>query len=84
MVRVPEFCLGRYPVTQAQWRVVASWEKVERELEPEPSRFKGNERPVERVSWKEATEFCARLTENLKRPYRLPSEAEWEYACRGG
>ncbi|MFM6266048.1 MAG: formylglycine-generating enzyme family protein, partial [Dolichospermum sp.] len=56
-----------------------------------PSRFKGdgstsltNHRPVEQVSWHDAVEFCARLSNYTKRPYRLPSEAEWEYACRAG
>jgi formylglycine-generating enzyme required for sulfatase activity len=53
-------------------------------LNPEPSVFKGHNRPVERVSWFEAVEFCDRLTKLTHRPYRLPSEAEWEYACRAG
>ncbi|MFM6281938.1 MAG: formylglycine-generating enzyme family protein, partial [Dolichospermum sp.] len=58
---------------------------------PNLSRFKGdgstsltNHRPVEQVSWHDAVEFCARLSNYTKRPYRLPSEAEWEYACRAG
>lgn len=83
-VSVPEFWLGRYPVTQAQWRVVAGYGQVERELDPAPSRFKGDDHPVERVSWYEAVEFCQRLSQHSGRPYRLPSEAEWEYACRAG
>lgn len=83
-VSVPEFWLGRYPVTQAQWRVVASYGQVERQLDPDPSRFKGDDRPVEEVSWYEAVEFCQRLSQRSGRPYRLPSEAEWEYACRAG
>jgi formylglycine-generating enzyme required for sulfatase activity len=82
-VNVPSFYMGKYPVTQEQWRVVAGLPKVERELIPELSDFKGNNRPVEQVSWFEAQEFCARLSLLTKKIYRLPSEAEWEYACRG-
>ena len=83
-VTVPSFLMGRYPVTQAQWRAVAQMPKVRRPLDPDPSEFKGANRPVESVSWFEAVEFCDRLAEQTKRPYRLPSEAEWEYACRAG
>jgi formylglycine-generating enzyme required for sulfatase activity len=83
-VTVSPFCMGRYPITQAQWRVVAAFPQVERKLNPDPSRFKGDNRPVERVSWHDAIEFCARLSARNERQYRLPSEAEWEYACRAG
>ncbi|MEA5464889.1 formylglycine-generating enzyme family protein [Leptothoe sp. PORK10 BA2] len=83
-VTVPQFFMGRYPVTQAQWRAVAALDQVERPLEGDPAKFKGDNHPVERVSWHEATEFCARLAEHTNRPYRLPTEAEWEYACRAG
>jgi len=83
-VDVPAFYMGRFPVTQAQWRAVAAWPKVCRDLEPNPSQFRGNERPVERVNWFAAMEFCARLWQRTGRRYRLPSEAEWEYACRAG
>ena len=83
-VTVPSFFLGKYPVTQAQWQVVAALPEVKRALEPEPSHFKGDQRPVERVSWHEAVEFCERLSLKTNRQYRLPSEAEWEYACRAG
>jgi formylglycine-generating enzyme required for sulfatase activity len=82
LVSVASFFLGKYPVTQAQWRVVASFPQVERSLDLDPSHFKGDMRPVEKVSWEEAIEFCARLSEYTKRQYRLPTEAEWEYACR--
>ncbi len=84
LVTVPSFFMGRYPVTQAQWRFVAALPKVEHELELDPSRFKGDTLPVERVSWYDAVEFCARLSIHTGRTYRLPSEAEWEYACRAG
>ncbi len=81
-VTVPTFVMGRYPVTQAQWRAVAAMEQVKQELTPDPSEFKGDDRPVEQVSWFDAVEFCQRLSYHTRRTYRLPSEAEWEYACR--
>ena len=83
-VSVPSFFLGRYPVTQAQWRAVAALQQVNLELNSEPSKFSGDNLPVEQVSWYEAVEFCDRLTQHTGRPYRLPSEAEWDYACRVG
>jgi hypothetical protein len=100
-VTLAEFLIGQTPITQAQWRVVASWEPQKgerwgRELNPKPAKFQGvearllagemntDERPVERVSWLEATEFCSRLSQRKKRTYTLPSEAQWEYACRAG
>jgi formylglycine-generating enzyme required for sulfatase activity len=82
LVKVPPFFIGQTPVTQAQWRVVAALPQQERELSPDPANFKGNDRPVEQVIWYEAVEFCARLSELTGRTYRLPTEAEWEYACR--
>ena len=85
LVTVPEFFLGKYPVTQSQWRAVATGlPKIEHDLDPDPSRFKGDTHPVERVNWYEAAEFCQRLSQATGRDYRLPSEAEWEYACRVG
>ena len=83
-VTVPTFFMGKYQVTQAQWRAVASLTQVQKELEADPSRFKGNNLPVETISWYDAEEFCKRLSKHTGRKYRLPSEAEWEYACRGG
>ncbi|MUH01209.1 SUMF1/EgtB/PvdO family nonheme iron enzyme [Scytonema sp. UIC 10036] len=83
-VTVPTFLMSKYPITQAQWKAVAALPQVNKELERDPSRFKGDKRPVERVSWYDAVEFCQRLTSHTKRQYRLPSEAEWEYACRAG
>jgi formylglycine-generating enzyme required for sulfatase activity len=83
-VTVPRFCMGKYPVTQEQWRFVAGLYTIDREFEKNPSRFKGNLHPVEQVSWHDAVEFCARLSRYTGRQYRLPSEAEWEYACRAG
>ncbi|MBS9772973.1 MAG: formylglycine-generating enzyme family protein [Trichodesmium erythraeum GBRTRLIN201] len=92
-VTVPSFFMGKYPVTQGQWKAIASRTelKVERDLDPEPSYFKEPyesidrwQRPVELVSWNQAVEFCQRLSKLTGRKYRLPSEAEWEYACRAG
>jgi formylglycine-generating enzyme required for sulfatase activity len=91
-VTVPEFWMGKYAVTQEQWKVVAGLEKVKRTLEADPARFKGAKHPVEQVSWAEAVEFCDRLSRFAEtrisrltnRDYRLPTEAEWEYACRAG
>ncbi|MEL7356931.1 MAG: formylglycine-generating enzyme family protein [Cyanobacteria bacterium J06560_6] len=83
-VNVPPFFLARYPITQAQWRAVAAMPEVNLTLKPEPSTFKDNDLPVEQVSWYEAVEFCDRLSIQTGCPYHLPSEAEWEYACRAG
>jgi formylglycine-generating enzyme required for sulfatase activity len=83
-VTLAPFYLGQYPVTQAQWRVVAGYPTIDCPLNPDPSRFKGNDRPVEQVSWEEAQEFCRRLSVQTGQDYRLSSEAQWEYACRSG
>lgn len=74
-VTVPKFSMGRYPITQAQWRVI---------MGSYPSMDRGLNRPVEGVSWEEAGEFCQKLSQKSGKDYRLPSEAEWEYACRAG
>jgi len=81
-VKVPEFWMGKFAVTQSQWRQVAGLPKVKLALNPGPSYSKGAKRPVETVSWEEAVEFCDRLSHKTGNYYRLPSEAEWEYACR--
>jgi formylglycine-generating enzyme required for sulfatase activity len=83
-VTVSSFYMGRYPITQSQWRAIAATAKIDIDLETNPSNFKGDELPVESVNWYQATEFCKRLSRETKREYRLPSEAEWEYACRAG
>ncbi|NES71623.1 MAG: SUMF1/EgtB/PvdO family nonheme iron enzyme, partial [Okeania sp. SIO2D1] len=74
-VEVPEFFIGKYPVTQAQWQAV---------IGNTPSSFKGANRPVEKVNWYEATEFCQKLSDRTGKKYSLPSESQWEYACRAG
>ncbi|NJP12495.1 MAG: formylglycine-generating enzyme family protein [Leptolyngbyaceae cyanobacterium RU_5_1] len=83
-VTIPSFLIGKYPVTQAQWRAVATLPQIKEELRSGPSYFNGDRQPVKRVSWHDAVEFCARLSAHTRRAYRLPSEAEWEYACRAG
>ncbi|MFN5595239.1 MAG: caspase, EACC1-associated type [Aphanizomenon sp.] len=82
-VTVAAFFMGKYLVTQKQWRIVAALPKININLEPEPSHFQGDNLPVEGVSWYDTEEFCARLSQKTNKAYRLPSEAEWEYACRG-
>lgn len=81
---VSELLMSKYPITQAQWKVVAGLPQIHRSLRPKPSKYKGNDLPVEGISWFEAIEFCDRLAQYTGCPYRLPSEAEWEYACRAG
>ena len=84
-VTVQPFYMGRFPVTQAQWRMVAStYPAKDRDIDPSPSDFNGDDRPVENVSWDDAVEFCKRLSAHSGKDYRLPSEAQWEYACRAG
>jgi formylglycine-generating enzyme required for sulfatase activity len=74
-VTVPSFFMGKYPVTQAQYQTI---------MGTNPSLFKGSNRPVECVSWDNAVAFCEKLSQITGKTYRLPSEAEWEYACRAG
>ncbi|MDB9537926.1 SUMF1/EgtB/PvdO family nonheme iron enzyme [Dolichospermum planctonicum CS-1226] len=74
-VTVPSFFMGKYPLTQAQYQAI---------IGDNPSGFKGNNRPVETVSWDDAVTFCQKLSQKTGKNYRLPSEAEWEYACRAG
>ena len=83
-VKVPEFWMGKFAVTQAQWDRVAALPKIKTNLNADPSNFKGAKRPVEKISWEQAVEFCNRLSCKTGKSYRLPSEAEWEYACRAG
>jgi formylglycine-generating enzyme required for sulfatase activity len=83
-VIVPEFWMGKYPITQWQWHFVAGLPQVNRKIDRDPANFKEDRRPIEQVSWWDAVEFCDRLSKLTGRIYRLPSEAEWEYACRAG
>jgi len=80
LVELEGFWMGQTPISQAQWRQV---------MGTNPSKFQGDrtdrdQRPVERVSWEESMAFCAKLRERTGRHYCLPSEAQWEYACRAG
>jgi formylglycine-generating enzyme required for sulfatase activity len=74
-VTLSSFFMGKYPVTQAQYQAI---------MGTNPSHFKGSNRPVERVDWNDAVTFCQKLSQRTGKNYRLPSEAEWEYACRAG
>lgn len=74
-VTLPSFFMSRYTVTQAQYQVITR---------KNPSKFKGENRPVDCVSWNDAAKFCQKLSQKTGRNYRLPTEAEWEYACRAG
>ncbi len=76
-VALPAFWIGRYPITQEQWKAVMG-----KELR---WRFPGGpRRPAERVSWEAAVEFCEHLSKKTRHAYALPSEAQWECACRAG
>lgn len=82
-VTIPSLYVGKFEITQAQWKAVVSQvPAINRDLPDNPSYFKGDDLPVEGVSWRYAMEFCDRLYRLTGRRYRLPSEAEWEYACR--
>ena len=85
-VTLASFFIGAFPVTQAQWTavVLAHPGRIYRDLDPKPSFFRDIDLPVESITWNEAEEFCLRLAAITGRSYRLPSEAEWEYACRAG
>ncbi len=83
-VTIAPFWMGKFTVTQAQWKTIAKLKKIKCDLKPDPSNFKGADRPVENVSWDESIEFCDRLSAKTGKRYGLPSEAQWEYACRSG
>ena len=70
-----DFFIGKYPVTQAQWQSIMGYN---------PSQFRGDRLPVERVSWIDVQVFIEKLSFLSKQTFKLPTEAEWEYACRAG
>ncbi|MEM8610789.1 MAG: SUMF1/EgtB/PvdO family nonheme iron enzyme [Cyanobacteria bacterium P01_H01_bin.105] len=74
-VTVPEIWMGKYPVTKAQYEAV---------MGKNPNHFSGASNPIEQVSWSDAIAFCEKASQNTGIAFRLPSEAEWEYACRAG
>ena len=74
-VTVPSFFMAKYELTQAQYQAI---------MGNNPAHFKGNNRPVECVSWNNAVNFCRKLNQKTGKNYKLPSEAQWEYACRAG
>ena len=76
--------MSQYQITQEQWKAVANLEKIETELEGSPSSGKGKKLPVEKVTWPDTQEFCRRLSKKTGEQFRLPTEEEWEYACRAG
>jgi formylglycine-generating enzyme required for sulfatase activity len=81
-VTISKFFMSKHAVDQQKWKIIATLPKINIDLSASPSKFRGSELPVENVSWLEANEFCARLSHLSGRNYRLPTEAEWEYACR--
>lgn len=83
-VTVASITISRYEITQAMWRLVAKLPKVQLELPVNPALFQGESLPIENISWNEAMEFCERLSRLTGKKYRLPTESEWEYACRAG
>lgn len=76
VINISSFFMSRFPITQKQWKVL---------MDNNPAIFIGNvDRPVESVSWDDVQIFCQKLVERTGKPYRLPSESEWEYTCRAG
>lgn len=83
-VTVNPFWMSKYPITKAQWKAIAALPPVTRSLKKLPSRAGSANHPITNISWDEAVEFCDRLSQKTGHQYRLPTEAEWEYACRAG
>lgn len=74
-VQIKNFYIGKYEITQAQWKNI---------MGKNPSYFRGDDFPVECVSWEDVQRFIKRLNAKTGKHYRLPTEAEWEYAAKGG
>jgi len=75
LVKLSPFFIGKYQITQAQWKAV---------MGKNPSHFKGDDLPVENALWADVLKFCEAASKRSGKIYRLPTEAEWEYACRAG
>jgi formylglycine-generating enzyme len=80
-VTVPDFYIAKYPVTQALYEAIMEGMK---DIEANPSRFKGRQRPVEQINWHQARAFIEALKKQTGMRFRLPSEAEWAFAAIGG
>ncbi|KAA3663858.1 MAG: formylglycine-generating enzyme family protein [Chloroflexi bacterium] len=76
-VTIDPFWMGIYPITQAQWKAVMG-------VDDHPSRFKGPNLPIDNVNWLDAQAYCQLLTDHTSNEFYLPSEAQWEFACRAG
>jgi len=83
-VTIRTFYMSQHEITQAQWRKVANLPQVKIALPESPLAHEGDKMPVRHISWEEAGEFCERLSRAAGKTFRLPTEAEWEYACRAG
>jgi formylglycine-generating enzyme required for sulfatase activity len=83
-VTLEPFLMSKFPITFAQWRAIAQLQASPRKLKLRPSSSWGTNRPVVEISWHDAVEFCNLLSQKSRHTYRLPTEAEWEYACRAG
>jgi formylglycine-generating enzyme required for sulfatase activity len=82
LVTIKPFLMSKYPITKAQWKSVVDLPRVHQELHKLPFRSGSANHPVVQISWYDAVEFCKRLSVKTGHEYRLPIEAEWEYACR--
>jgi formylglycine-generating enzyme required for sulfatase activity len=85
-VTLQPFFISRYPITESQWQVVSEYPSINRDINVRPNSSRDGRKnfPIEWISWDEAQEFCNRLSARSGRNYFLPSESQWEYACRAG
>ncbi len=82
---LPEFWMGQYVITQAQWRAAMGPKVINaKQTAYISNRVKKPLQPIENIFWTDAVDFCQKLSRQTRRDYRLPSNAQWEYACRAG